>query len=71
MVRDLMKESNILNISDDIVENCVKVRLEKGLKIPDAIIAATALSLGYTLITANHADFYKISNLKIINPGHI
>ena len=34
----------------------------------DAIIAATAIAHGYTLITNNEKDFTNIKGLKIINP---
>ena len=47
---------------------CVKVRKGKKIKTPDAIIAATALANGYTLITNNITDFKNIPGLKIPNP---
>jgi predicted nucleic acid-binding protein len=37
-------------------------------KLPDCIIAATALVHGLTLITANKRDFSNIPGLTIINP---
>ncbi len=40
----------------------------KKIKTPDAIIAATALAYGYTIITNNEKDFKGITGLKIINP---
>ncbi len=36
--------------------------------LPDAIIAATALAQGLTLITNNEKDFNNIKGLKIVNP---
>jgi tRNA(fMet)-specific endonuclease VapC len=37
--------------------------------MPDAIIAATAIVLDYTLITRNTIDFKKLSSLKLLTPG--
>jgi len=61
-------DSNILNINEDVVANCTKLRKGKKVKTPDAIIAATAITYGYTLITNNAKDFENIKALKIINP---
>jgi predicted nucleic acid-binding protein len=36
--------------------------------MPDAIIAATAIVLDYTLLSRNDKDFIQISELKYVNP---
>jgi len=38
------------------------------MKLPDAIIAATALVYDLTLVTRNVADFKNIDRLKLVNP---
>jgi predicted nucleic acid-binding protein len=38
------------------------------MKLPDAIIAATALVYDLTLITRNTSDFKNMEGLKVINP---
>ena len=65
---DFIKDSNILNINEEVIANCIKLRKGKKVKTPDAIIAATAITYGYTLITNNAKDFENIRSLKIINP---
>lgn len=67
-VSDFVRDSNVRNISPEIVENCVKIRKGRKIKTPDAIIAATAITYGYILVTNNEKDFKHISNLKIVNP---
>ncbi len=67
-VKDFIADSVILDISPDVISHCVSLRKGKKIKIPDAIIAATALADGYTIITANEKDFNSIEGLKIINP---
>jgi predicted nucleic acid-binding protein len=41
-------------------------RLSHGLLIPDAMIAATAIVLGYPLISKNQRDFRFISELQLL-----
>lgn len=58
-------------ISQAIVVQTIGIRQQRKIKIPDAIIAATALVNGCTLITRNVADFRQIDNLQIIDPHFI
>ncbi len=67
-IKDFLADSNILGINQDVVNLCVKIRKEKRIKIPDAIIAATAISHGFLIITANEKDFKNIEGLRFINP---
>ena len=66
-VKSFIANSNVLNISPDIV----KLRKGKKIKTPDAIIGATALAYGYTIITNNEKDFTNIKGLKIVNPHKV
>ncbi len=67
-VRNFIEDSIIFNISTEIIEYSVALRRSVRIKIPDAIIAATAIANGYILITNNERDFKNIKDLKIINP---
>lgn len=58
-------------MSQAIVVQTIGIRQQRKIKIPDAIIAATALVNGCTLITRNVADFRQIDNLQIIDPYFI
>lgn len=55
-------------LSPQIVEQCINIRREHTIKLPDAIIAATALHLQTPLVTRNTEDFQNIENLSLINP---
>ena|SRR3569833_1087053 len=46
----------------------IEIRKKYRIKLPDAIIAATAIIYDFTLITRNVSDFNKVENLKVINP---
>ena len=67
-IKDFIADSVISNITANVIANCVSIRRSKQIKTPDAIIAATAITHGHTLITNNEKDFTNISGLKIINP---
>jgi predicted nucleic acid-binding protein len=70
-VKNFIADSIVLGITPEIISKCVDIRKAKKIKTPDAIIAATALAYGYTLITNNEKDFVNITDLKIINPWEI
>ncbi len=72
----LLSESRIIKIDSDIARKAGEIRV-KGkalgyrIKLPDALIAATAIIENATLVTHNSVDFSKISqfeSLNIFNP---
>ena len=58
-------------INKEIIQTCVNLRKSKIIKLPDAIVAATALVSNLTLTTRNVSDFKNIPGLKIINPWEL
>lgn len=68
LVQNFMADSEILGIDDHVVNHCVAIRKGKKIKTPDAIIAATAIAKGLTLITNNEKDFKNVHGLNIFNP---
>ena len=67
MVELFVDVSNVISLSDAIVEKCVEIRRNTKTKTPDAIIAATTIVYGFTLLTSD-SDFNRIPNLKRLNP---
>jgi len=55
-------------LTEEIIQLCIKIRQTVSIKMPDAIIAATALHLKLPLMTRNIDDFQKISSLQLFNP---
>lgn len=68
---DFTNDAQIIELEPDISEKSISLRKGNRIKIPDAIIAATALSKGLTLVTRNVRDFEKMKDLKVINPHTI
>jgi len=51
-----------------IAEQCIQLRQQYKIKLPDAIIAATALHLKRPLFTRNILDFAFVKGLMLYNP---
>jgi len=66
--KEFISMADVLGIDNAIIQTCIDLRKNYTIKLPDAIIAATALTNNLTLITNNDKDFDKIQNLNIINP---
>lgn len=49
-IKNFIADSIVLDISPEVIVQCVNLRKGKKIKTPDAIIAATALAYGYTFI---------------------
>jgi predicted nucleic acid-binding protein len=65
---DFVDCSNIHHIDDTIVDKTIEIRRLYKIKLPDAIIAATALQNGFALVSHNTKDFKSIQFLEVIDP---
>jgi predicted nucleic acid-binding protein len=63
-VKDLVSVSLIIGLTDEIVNQTIQIRKQHKIKLPDAVIAATAMTLDLTLLSRNTSDFSKIKGLK-------
>jgi predicted nucleic acid-binding protein len=54
------------SISDQAVELLRQYRLSHGLLIPDALIAATAISFNIPLLTKNQSDYRFITEVNLL-----
>jgi len=70
-VKDFVTDSDVLDITLDVIMHCVNIRRDKKVKTPDAIIAGTALAYDLILISNNEKDFRNIKGLKFINPFNV
>lgn len=67
IVQEFIQDATVLGLTPDVVSQCIKIRRNKKIKTPDAIIAATAIVHKLTLITSD-SDFKSIQNLQVIDP---
>jgi len=55
-------------LHEPVVQRTITLRQQYRIRLPDALIAATALTLGFPLVTRNTQDFQTINGLIILNP---
>ena len=65
---DFVNNSTIFPLDAPVIQQTIVLRQYHKIKTPDAIIAATALIHGLTLVSRNISDFKQISQLQVINP---
>ncbi|MCB9202822.1 MAG: type II toxin-antitoxin system VapC family toxin [Flavobacteriales bacterium] len=68
VLHQFIEEATIFELEKNIKRKTAEIRKTHRIKLPDAIIAATALIYDLTLITRNTKDFTTIDKLKIANP---
>jgi predicted nucleic acid-binding protein len=66
--REFIGFAHVIPLTDEIAELAIELRRRGRIKLPDAVIAATALHHDLTLVTSNVKDFEGIEGLRIYNP---
>ncbi len=61
---DFVNSANIFGLSENVVLETIRIRRQKSLKLPDAVIAATAIVHNLILLSTNDSDFVKVPKLK-------
>ena len=65
---DFIALTSIVFVDDAIADKIIELRKAYCIKLPDAIITATALVYGLVLVTRNTDDFKNIDGLTCIDP---
>ena len=68
ILNEFINASEVFALEEPVIEKAVDIRKTFKTKLPDAIIAATALVNNLSLITRNTKDFDKIEGLEVLNP---
>ena len=55
-----IEATDIIYINKGIIDKAIYIRRETNIKLPDALIAATAMYYEQTLISTNDKDFDKV-----------
>jgi len=69
--QEFISLASVIEIDKPTIDTCIMLRKEHKIKLPDAIIAATALVYDFVLISRNTSDFKHIENLQVIDPHNL
>ena len=64
----LLQSVTEIPLYEEIIQLCISFRKNYPIKLPDAIIAATARHIKVPLMTRNMADFERVPELKMVDP---
>ncbi len=68
MTNELMQTLREIVMEEQVVQKTIEIRRTVRIKLPDAIIAASALVHSLTLVTRNLRDFSRVPSLSIVSP---
>jgi toxin FitB len=68
LLEQLFDLTEILPLSDSVVQRAIELRQQRKMTLGDSIVAATALIQQRVLVTRNTDDFAWIPGLQILNP---
>jgi predicted nucleic acid-binding protein len=71
ILQDFIKNAIVIELEQPIKLNTALIRKQYNIKLPDAIIAATAKVHDLTLISRNTQDFKDIKEIQNINPWQL
>jgi predicted nucleic acid-binding protein len=70
-VRRLLNEFEEVAISNAVIERTIQIRKLVRIKIPDALIAASADTVQAVVVTRNISDFNRVPGLTVVHPEKI
>lgn len=68
-VQVLLSPFREIDVTRSVAERAGRLRRETGIRLPDALIAATAIEHRLSLFTRNRSDFEKVRGLRIREIG--
>ena len=71
LIEEFIEMSKEFGLTEDIIIKTAEMRRNVKIKLPDAVIATTAMVNDLILVSDNDRDFGKISHLRYVNPTKI
>lgn len=71
VLQSFISDSFVIELEQTIKNKTAEIRKTSNIKLPDAIIAATAILYDLELVSRNTKDFKNIKGLSLINPFEV
>jgi predicted nucleic acid-binding protein len=71
LLNNFIRDAIVLDLSGNVVKNTILINQTHTLDLNQAVIAATAVTYNYTLITNTTKPYSKIRGLSVVNPWEI
>lgn len=68
IISSFLSNFSRIELSEEVKKETIRIRKSYGIKVPDSIIAASALVHNQTLLTHNIKDFKKVDGLILLDP---
>lgn len=68
VLKDFIDSSVVYHLDNRTIDQTIELCRLKKIKLPDAIIASTAIVNNQVLVTRNVSDFKSITTLNLLNP---
>ncbi|CAN5778088.1 hypothetical protein BH24BAC1_BH24BAC1_01530 [soil metagenome] len=67
VLAEFVGQLQVIPLTEQIADQTIQIKKKIKIKLPDAIIAATALVYSLTLVTRNIGDFKNIEGLSLLD----
>lgn len=71
LLLDFMADAIVLDLSPNVIKNCIIICKTHKLELPQAMVAATAITYNYTLLTNTPNVYTNIKGLSAANPWEL
>lgn len=71
LILDFMADAIVLDLSPNVVKNCIIICKTHKMELSQAMIAATAITYNYTLLTTTPNVYTNIKGLTAANPWEL
>ena len=70
-LQSFVQSGEVFPLDEPTVQRTIRLRQQHRVKLPDAIIAATALAHDLPLLTRNGSGFQATAGLVVVNPHEV
>lgn len=68
VLTEFVGQLQVLPLSEQVADQTIQIKRKIKIKLPDAVLAATALVYGLTLVTRTIVNFQNLEGLSLLNP---